>query len=89
MSHSKRQAQGQSYYFDAVNHRAAKYVHACAVCGRRGFDASAVEDEPNRHLVAELHHLYSPLQLNAAGQCDVCGGQLAAPQAGKTKRGRH
>ena len=82
MSHSKRRAQGQSYYFDAVNHRAVKYVHACVVCGHRGFDAAAAEHEPNRHLVAELQHLYHPLKLNAAGQCSACAGQLAARSAG-------
>jgi hypothetical protein len=82
MSHSKKRAHGQSYYFDAVNQRAAKYVWACAICGHRGFDAVAAEHEPNRHLVAELRHLYSPLQLNAAGQCSTCAAQVAQRSAG-------
>ncbi len=76
MSHSKKRAKGQSYYFDAVNAAAAaKYVRACRVCDHRGFDPAALENEANRHVVAELQHLYVPLPLNAAGLCDVCAGQ--------------
>jgi len=78
MSHSKYRAKGQSYYFDKVNTAAgAKYVRACAVCGHRGFDPAALENEPNRHLVAELLHAYQPLALNGAGLCEVCAAQMA------------
>ncbi len=76
MSHSKKRANGQSYYFDSVNAAAAaKYVRACSACQHRGFDPAALDDEPNRHLVAELQHLYRPMALNAAGLCDVCAGK--------------
>jgi hypothetical protein len=83
MSHSKRRAKGRSYYFDAVNTAAgAKYVRACRVCGHRGFDPAALENEPNRHLVEELQHLYKPLALNAGGLCDVCAVQASKPDEG-------
>ena len=83
MSHSKKRAKGQSYYFDAVNAAAAaKYVRACSACGHCGFDPSALENEPIRHLVAELQHLYEPLPLNAAGLCDVCAVLPVSPQGG-------
>jgi hypothetical protein len=80
MSHSKRRAKGQSYYFDAVNPRAAaKYVRACRVCGYRGFDPAAIVNEPNRYLVAELQHLYEPLTLNESGICEACAKAAGRP----------
>ena len=76
--HGKKRAKGQSYYFDHVNATgAAKYVRACRACGHRGFDPAAIEHEPNRHVVAELRHLYEPLALDGSGLCDVCA--KAAP----------
>jgi len=84
MSHSKKRAKGQSYYFDSVNAAAAaKYARACRICGHRGFDPAALEDEPNRHLVAELQHLYGPLALNKAGLCDVCAALPAGYDGGR------
>lgn len=83
MSHSKFHKRGQSLYIKNWNPEAQKYIHACCLCGRKGYSPS-IEDAdfsntPERTAIyTELTKMFtSALPLDSYGRCEDCANRQA------------
>ena len=83
MSHSKKTKKGKSLYVEKWNPSAKKFISACAVCGKQGYNPSIEEEGflhpsegvtnyEHRAIYAEITAIYSPLPLDSLGRCEDC-----------------
>ena len=87
MSHSKKTKRGSSLFVESWNAKAKNFINECALCGRRGFSPTILEEgfvhpSPNKTdfehnaIKAELSAILEPLALDELGRCDICAKNM-------------
>ena len=87
MSHSKKTKRGRSLFVESFNPKAKNYIISCALCGKRGFSSSILEEgfvhpSPNKTdfehhaILAELSAILEPITLDALGRCEICAKNM-------------